>query len=150
LIYFMQSVDGGPVKIGFSENVAQRHKELESHYKLNLTVLAVMDGGKEEERGLHDRFSHLRFGRTEQFQPVLELMEFIGKPLFASAVEVIAMPARAQVTILNLKGSLREKDIVDQLSLKTDIAITVIARRGIALWAKSKGLTEYPPEWLKE
>lgn len=93
MIYFMQPVDGGPIKIGYSQNVEARHKQLENLYKKTLVVLAVMDGDYEEEQEWHERFSHLRFGRTEQFRPSLELLEAIGNPEITSinsdTVEVI-------------------------------------------------------------
>lgn len=81
MIYFMQAVDGGPVKIGHSADVDTRRHQLEQLYRKPLAILATMDGGRDEELQVHRRFAHLRLGRTEQFQPALELFEFIGRPL---------------------------------------------------------------------
>ena len=80
MIYFMQPVDGGPIKIGCSVNVDARHRQLEAHYRRPLSILATIDGGRDEERALHEQFAHLRLGRTEQFRPDSELLAFIGRP----------------------------------------------------------------------
>lgn len=80
MLYFMQSTNGGLVKIGFSDNVENRLRQLEKDYGQSLTILATMEGGRAEEAALHRRFKHLRVGRTEQFRPDPELMGFIGRP----------------------------------------------------------------------
>lgn len=89
MVYFVQPIDGGPIKIGCSRDVPTRIQQLESHYGCRLALLATMEGGRSEERAIHERFAHLRFGRTEQFQPGPDLMDFIGRPLFAAAGNVV-------------------------------------------------------------
>lgn len=32
MIYFLQPTEGGPVKVGFTDNLSARHKQLEAHY----------------------------------------------------------------------------------------------------------------------
>ena len=61
-VYFMQSVEGGPVKIGHTIAVDRRREQLEAHYRKPLAVLRVIPGGQAEERAIHRRFEHLRFG----------------------------------------------------------------------------------------
>lgn len=92
MIYFMQPITGGPVKIGCSQDVDARHRQLERHYGVPLAVLATMEGDEAKEKELHDRFAHLRLcgpgkrGRhIEQFRPAAELMAFIGRPLLVGA-----------------------------------------------------------------
>jgi hypothetical protein len=98
MIYCFQSIHGGSIKIGFSNNIERRRAELESHYGQPLALLAVMEGGRDEERSIHLRFDHLRIGRSEQFRPAPELMAFIGRPLLVDpnpdAVEVMSGPPR--------------------------------------------------------
>lgn len=84
MIYFIQPVTGGPVKIGFTDDLDRRLVELENHYREPLAVLATVPGGRERETQIHDLFGHLRFGRTEQFRPAAEIFTFIGKPLLVS------------------------------------------------------------------
>jgi hypothetical protein len=83
VIYFVQSTDGGPIKIGCTVDMDIRLKALERHYGQPLAVLATMPGWWEEERTIHARFAAHRMGRTEQFRPDAEIMEFIGRPLLA-------------------------------------------------------------------
>jgi hypothetical protein len=78
MIYFVRSPNGGPIKIGHSQKPEVRRKSLEDYYGLELEMLATMEGGREEEKAIHSRFSHLRLWRTEQFRPAKDLMEFIG------------------------------------------------------------------------
>lgn len=101
MIYFVQSIDGGPIKIGFTDNLERRLVELEYHYGESLAVLATMPGDKSVERSIHDRFMHLRFDRTEQFRPAFDLMTFIGRPLLVSPnLEAIeAMPVVVGVLV---------------------------------------------------
>jgi hypothetical protein len=103
MIYFMQSVEGGPVKIGTTESLGMRHKQLERHYGRSLVILATMDGGYEEEGEIHARFSHLRLGDKEQFRPEPDLMEFIGKPLFASALDVAPMDSPLTAGLITIR-----------------------------------------------
>ena len=83
MVYFLQPVGGGPIKIGFSDNFPVRLAQLEAHYGCSLVVLATMEGDRSRESEIHQMFAHLRFGRTEQFRPGPDLMEFIGRPLLA-------------------------------------------------------------------
>lgn len=92
MIYAMQPIDGGPVKLGFTMNLQARHKQLEAHYGRRLAILATMDGDEIDERRIHKRFAHIRLpGRRrrgqypEQFIPTAELMAFLGRPLLVGA-----------------------------------------------------------------
>lgn len=86
VICFIQDVNGGPIKIGYSKNVANRHRQLEKRFGRKLAVLATMPGEFAEEREIHERFSHLRFKDTEQFRPGPDLLAFIGRPLMVSPI----------------------------------------------------------------
>jgi hypothetical protein len=52
VIYFMQPTDGGPVKIGCSDDVERRHEELEAFYGQPLALLATMPG---DSQSFHKR-----------------------------------------------------------------------------------------------
>jgi hypothetical protein len=84
MVYFLQPTDGGPIKIGYTDNLDQRRLQLQVHYGTSLALLATMEGGKEVERAIHERFAAHRIGRTEQFRPAPELLAFIGRPLLAN------------------------------------------------------------------
>jgi len=102
MIYFAQ-IDGGPIKIGCSENVDARLRQLETLYRRPVALLGTMPGDDDRETEIHERFRHLRFGRKEQFRPAEDLMAFIGKPLLVSpnpdAVEEAAHGDRDDVSI---------------------------------------------------
>lgn len=51
MIYFMQPVGGGPIKIGYSEDVERRHRELERHYGRSLAILVTIPGDIDLARG---------------------------------------------------------------------------------------------------
>ena len=77
MIYFIQPVDGGPIKIGFAKDIADRVKHLETETGKHMVVLASISGGKSEVQKLHQQFAYLRYGRTENFRPTPELMSVI-------------------------------------------------------------------------
>lgn len=94
MIYFAQ-LPTGSIKIGYTSNLDQRMGNLGYHYGDEPAILHTMPGDRQTERELHERFGHLRFGRTEQFRPGPELMEFIGKPLLVGANPDVAEAATA-------------------------------------------------------
>lgn len=90
IVYAMQPVDGGPVKIGVTNNLKTRKKAHETMYGKTFAVLATWQGGAPLERAIHVLFAHLRLrgpdprGRGyEQFRPTLELMTYLGRPELA-------------------------------------------------------------------
>jgi hypothetical protein len=125
VIYFVQ-LESGSIKIGFTDNLEQRLSGLSRHYGSPVSLLAAIPGGLERESEIHDRFAHLRFGRTEQFRPALDLLDFIGKPLLVGpnpeTVE-LQLPAIGIVRIrkdvleeARTVAALRRIDVSDYLS----------------------------------
>lgn len=146
MIYFVQPVGGGPVKIGYSGDVHARCRQLESRYGLPLVVLATMEGGHEEEAEVHARFDHLRLGRTEQFRPGADLMAFIGRPLLAgpNPDAILAMePGRFGYVI---KGTVAYSEWLDAINRKTHIPKAALFRLAMAEWAERNGHPA-PPEF---
>jgi hypothetical protein len=146
VIYFLQPVDGGPVKIGFTDNLDVRRKALEANYGRELAILAMLDGGREEEAEVHARFSHLRFGRTEQFKPAPDLMAFIGRPLLVDAnpdaVEVMASLSPGNV--LALKGTDSWKVWLDGFAKRKGMPVTVLVDHALRELAKQDGYGDPP------
>lgn len=54
MIYFIRRPDGGPVKVGCSNNVDARLRQLEETYGRPLALLATLPGGRGTEAELHD------------------------------------------------------------------------------------------------
>ena len=59
-------------------------------------------------------------------------------------------PEDDRVTVLNLKGLTSEKDFIKTLSRKTGVSASEIARRGMAMWAVSRGFRDLPENWVEE
>lgn len=136
MIYFLQSVNGGPIKIGFSTDIQRRHAELETHYDQPLVLLATMKGDRRTESEIHHRFAHLRLGRTEQFRPGPELMAFIGRPLFVNQGDVELMDASRAGTLIRVSvefsEAIKEAASFDKFSISeyaTKYLLPIIEKR---------------------
>lgn len=78
LIYFVQAVNGGAIKIGYSANVLDRLKSLQCASPLKLQIIGLMKGSPLEERTLHNKFVEARL-HGEWFDNSNELEGFISK-----------------------------------------------------------------------
>jgi hypothetical protein len=148
LIYFAQAVCGGPVKIGTAVDVDRRLAQLEANYGQPLALLATMPGGQEEEQAIHERFSEIRLGRTEQFKPTFELMTFIGRPLLVGANPdaVEAMDSHCKPMVAQLRGSAAWKAWIEELADFDDRAVASLFERAVHRYAKEVGFPKEPPE----
>lgn len=78
-IYFIQGDDGGPIKIGFTCQLAARVTDLQCGYPFGrLRFVGLVLGVAQDERGVHGLFAHLRL-RGEWFRPGADLLEHILK-----------------------------------------------------------------------
>jgi len=76
LIYFVQGQRSGLIKIGYSTSIKARLRTLRTASPEPLEVLAIVEGTKDDERALHERF---RFARShgEWFHPRRRLLEHV-------------------------------------------------------------------------
>lgn len=134
MIYFAK-LPTGAIKIGHSVNPDQRSQALRSHYGCDLEILRTMEGGRDVERELHERFSHLRLGRTEQFRPGPDLAEFIGLPLFVSpnpeTVEAQGVPRDTKPVRLEL--SLADIARLERVARSKGLSNAAYARQAVLL-----------------
>jgi hypothetical protein len=139
MIYFIQAKSGGPVMIGFTNNLESRLKQLQATEGRELVVLATMEGGMAEERGIHSRFEHLRLGHTEQFRPSPGLMEFIGRPVLPGS-NSHDIEANAQPGAFLPRSTLAWKQAVEEFA-EWDRAPSVsdLIDRAIIAYAREKG-----------
>ena len=77
MVYFAQ-FPTGLIKIGVTDNLEARLPELAYDYGVDLTLLATMPGDRSTKHEVHQRFADLRVGRTDQFEPGPDLMDFIA------------------------------------------------------------------------
>lgn len=71
-VYFIQSVRGGPIKIGMALDPEERLKELQVAYPYRLRLTHTIEGGRARELALHKRFAEHRLA-GEWFEPTPEL-----------------------------------------------------------------------------
>ena len=84
LVYFIQPVDGGPIKIGCTHNLDQRFDEISAHSPLPLTVLGFIHGHRAAEQHLHGLFAADRL-HGEWFRPSQQLCDLAAGRLFLAA-----------------------------------------------------------------
>lgn len=79
MIYFLQFIGNGFIKIGTTVDVDVRQPALERQYG-RFKVLGYLPGGVEREAELHQQFVHSKAGfKREFFLPTKELCDFIAK-----------------------------------------------------------------------
>jgi hypothetical protein len=77
-VYFVRCVATGRVKIGYSTDVTDRFRQLQTGSPSELELLAAVRTVRVEEKRLHRQFSHLRI-RGEWFEPGDDLMALIAE-----------------------------------------------------------------------
>lgn len=68
MIYFVRSYCKKFIKVGTTEDLARRMRELQTSNPLPLKLLGVMPGSYKTESSLHEIFSKLRMGKSEWFK----------------------------------------------------------------------------------
>lgn len=76
MIYFIQPVDGGSIKIGKANSPPDRLRELQTGSPDRLKIIGMMQGDEATEYALHDLFARHRLD-GEWFSPDDDLTEFI-------------------------------------------------------------------------
>jgi hypothetical protein len=145
MIYFAQ-LPTGAIKIGCSGDVETRIGQLEQHYRQPVSLLHTMGGDRDSEREIHVRFAHLRFGKTEQFRPGADLMEFIGKPLLVSTNPEAVEAVEAQTTrLLALRVNDEYAAWIEDLRAVNRTTLAGLFDQALTEFAAKKGFRE-PPE----
>ena len=75
-VYFVQAVDGGPIKIGISFDPTSRLRSIQTGSHSKLIVIGTIPGGRRKERELHERFREFRLN-GEWFRAESALLDFI-------------------------------------------------------------------------
>jgi hypothetical protein len=75
-VYFVQVGFDGPIKIGVAVDMDKRMRQLQAGCPYTLFLLAIMPGGREQERELHDRFA-LYWMHHEWFEPVAPIYDYV-------------------------------------------------------------------------
>jgi hypothetical protein len=108
-VYFIQALDGGPIKIGHTTRLSIRLKQIAKEFGKRFWVLGVIDGARDAEKALHERFAHLRIG-GEWFKPASDLHECIAKEAKSwdgtdeVACEMVAIDAKIMKKVKMIAG----------------------------------------------
>jgi hypothetical protein len=99
VIYFAR-ISSTSLKIGFTvdQDLTTRMRRLSSGYGHRVELLAFMEGGRDVERLMHERFSNYRLGKPEHFRLAPEILGFVGHPL------LMEMPDGSAVKPTHLEG----------------------------------------------
>jgi hypothetical protein len=83
-VYFIQAMDTGAIKIGFSIDPLRRIKELQTGHPAILKLICCIEGTRADERAFHQRFQKDRYqGEWFHPEPILRhLMRDYFKPNF--------------------------------------------------------------------
>lgn len=74
VVYFVQAVDGGPIKIGFSVDVDFRVGQLQTGSPVELRLIGCVQGDRELERSLHVELAEHHI-RGEWFRPTVAVRD---------------------------------------------------------------------------
>lgn len=75
-VYYAQSLDGGPIKIGWTNNVKARLASLNTSSPQRIVILAAEPGDRATEAAMHRRFDAAR-KNGEWFDPVDDLLSHV-------------------------------------------------------------------------
>jgi hypothetical protein len=151
VIYYARTPTGS-IKIGCTDDVEERLRDLESYYGAPLVLLARMPGNREVEAAIHARFAPYRIGRTEQFQPAPDLMEWIEDLAEAIgrasrvATDWDAVGAVEPMTpAVRLACSPEWKDWVERLADHCRLDVAKVIDRALIDYARKEGFDEEAP-----
>jgi hypothetical protein len=115
--YFIQSPEGGPIKIGVSSTPRRRLKQLQTGSPVPLEIVGLIDGNVEDE--LHRQFAQCR-KHGEWFDPTPELISYIqqksGVSVNGSSLKMKQNPTKVTHAIKRSLGT----DWFDQVHENND------------------------------
>lgn len=170
LVYFIS--DGSRVKIGFTNNLENRFRNLQSGHGVELVLLGTIPGNILLERHLHDRFKHLRtqgewFRADEQF--LNEIKDIITHPPSPPVVSEAQADIDRRAAAARLRTALTAQ--FPQNTAKSIVQITGLPFKTIEKWLSCSAapslanilvlidafgadflasLYEAPPDWLQD
>lgn len=98
-VYFIKSGDGGPVKVGWSENPQMRLAQLQSAHHETLTLIDAVPGGRDVEAAVHAQLAESRV-RGEWFRDDEALRD-----------QITALRERGRLRPLGLNASARAEHL---------------------------------------
>lgn len=147
MVYFAQIASTGGIKIGFSDDVPTRIGQLEQKYGCPVALLGTEPGGRQKEREIHRVLAAFRLGKTEQFRPAREVLEFIGKPLLVAAdpYAVEVAPDRTGMVTKVIRVRREYADWLDCFASHQRANPAILIDRAVAEYAERVGFDPAPP-----
>lgn len=118
VIYFLEAVGVGSIKIGFTDrtDVESRIAEIQTGCPVPVRLLKSMPGTLEDEKNLHRRFASSRLN-GEWFKPVPELIQHI-KPCEALTCDGVEVAERSvSIRVLTVGRKQFSKSLLAQMPL---------------------------------
>ena len=141
-VYFVQGDKGGPIKIGYTDNVEQRMKLMQTGNPEKLILLHLTRGGKILEEQLHIRFSSYHY-RGEWFEPAKEILDYIDELKERDNAEPPLL------TIVELSLAMGEFLTNDDKKLLQEMVNGAILNKQFN-WDRHEALFEQYQEYLKD
>lgn len=78
-VYLLQFGVGNPIKIGHTRHIERRWHTISASHWLDCTIFSYMPAHRSAEAILHERFAHLRRGRSEWFECHKDLLDLASQ-----------------------------------------------------------------------
>lgn len=140
-MYFIQGENGGPIKIGVTDNIDKRLKQMQTGNPEKLILLHLTYGGRNLEEELHLKFSQYLY-RGEWFNPAKEILEYIEELKIRDENE------QRLLSIVELALAFGEILTANEKKLLQEIVNGAKLGEGYN-WSKYLGIKEYYEEYLK-
>lgn len=137
-VYFIQAGEGGPIKIGVASKWETRFSKLRADNHEEVRLVGFLDGDKQIEAGLHDRFApdHIR---GEWFRPSPALLAYIAE----NAKKPDRVPTEKRLTWRH-KPIVSHRDLIRALGGPTVLAPALsrachvdMTRSALYAWSKN-------------
>lgn len=136
MIYFIQESGRGLIKIGSAVDPSMRLVDLQIGSPFSLVLLLALEGGRDEEKALHRRFSRLRY-RGEWFKPKSDLLRFMldcarsGKTNISPATAMQSVSGYTAMILHEVESSeatVTSQSICAKLSISIETARKLLSR----------------------
>jgi hypothetical protein len=127
-VYFLQAgCEGGPIKIGTTNNLRRRMGALHKPAPGRLWLLSAISGGALQEGELHRRFSKHRIS-GEWFLPAPELLEYIASLPSPHAAGISGPMRNVRLMLAELKAGAQKAALARKYGI-SPASVTNYAKR---------------------
>lgn len=141
MIYFLQVIPGGPIKIGYSSSAdgALRIASLQTSCPWPLRLLGTITGEPEDERRFHKKLNRYRTN-GEWFAPESEVLDLVGGLIGKDLASCSSEGVWSHILLDALPAHLY--DMVLEISAHANVSIAHVLTE-----AARSGLKFFRPQW---